>query len=144
MYNCTCMYNLHNIYCICIIFSTAFFRCYVCHATATSEIDRGRISEPSVCQNCNTSHSYALVHNRSQFTDLQIVKLQESPGTVFHSGCLHNTWIYGCFIDCSVLLQLALLAHWCTFLQLITWNLGPCCKERLCSFIYSLQAHFCS
>lgn len=57
----------------------AFFRCYVCHATTTSEIDRGRISEPSICQNCNTNHSYALVHNRSQFTDLQIVKLQESP-----------------------------------------------------------------
>lgn len=59
--------------------SQAFFRCYVCHSTAISEIDRGRIAEPSICQNCNTNHSYALVHNRSQFTDLQIVKLQESP-----------------------------------------------------------------
>ncbi|XP_028409961.1 DNA replication licensing factor mcm4-A-like [Dendronephthya gigantea] len=57
----------------------AFFRCYVCHATTTSEIDRGRISEPALCSNCNTNHSYALVHNRSQYTDLQIVKLQESP-----------------------------------------------------------------
>jgi hypothetical protein len=60
----------------------AFFRCYVCHSTMTSEIDRGRISEPALCANCNTNHSYALVHNRSQYTDLQIVKLQESPGTL--------------------------------------------------------------
>ncbi|XP_046842980.1 DNA replication licensing factor mcm4-like [Xenia sp. Carnegie-2017] len=57
----------------------AFFRCYVCQSTTTSEIDRGRIFEPSLCSNCNTNHSYALIHNRSQYTDLQIIKLQESP-----------------------------------------------------------------
>ncbi|XP_065064250.1 DNA replication licensing factor mcm4-A-like [Rhopilema esculentum] len=57
----------------------AFFRCYVCHATATVEIDRGRISEPSVCRNCNTNHSMDLIHNRCQFSDKQMVKLQESP-----------------------------------------------------------------
>jgi len=57
----------------------AFFRCYVCHATATVEIDRGRIAEPSICRNCNTNHSMELVHNRCQFSDKQMVKLQESP-----------------------------------------------------------------
>lgn len=58
----------------------AFFKCYVCGNSTTVEIDRGRIAEPTLCTNCNTNHSFALVHNRSQFTDKQMIKLQESPG----------------------------------------------------------------
>ncbi|KAI8491133.1 DNA replication licensing factor, mcm4 component [Branchiostoma belcheri] len=71
----------------------AFFRCHVCHWTTTVEIDRGRIAEPTLCRNCSTQHSMALVHNRSQFGDKQMVKLQESPGGVVeqHSMALvHN------------------------------------------------------
>ena len=58
---------------------SAFFRCYVCHETKTVEIDRGRIAEPAVCAHCQALHSSALIHNRSLFTDKQMVKLQESP-----------------------------------------------------------------
>ena len=65
----------HFVFC-----STAFFQCYVCHASVAVEIDRGRISEPTLCRNCNTNHSMVLIHNRSQYTDKQITKLQESPG----------------------------------------------------------------
>lgn len=57
----------------------AFFKCLVCSFTTTVEIDRGRIAEPTLCSNCNTNHCFSLVHNRSQFTDKQMVKLQESP-----------------------------------------------------------------
>lgn len=57
----------------------AFFKCQVCAFTTRVEIDRGRIAEPSVCKNCNTVHSMALIHNRSMFSDKQMVKLQESP-----------------------------------------------------------------
>ncbi|XP_067652856.1 DNA replication licensing factor mcm4-A-like [Haliotis asinina] len=57
----------------------AFFRCHVCSSTKSVEIDRGRISEPTLCANCNTNHSFTLVHNRSQFSDKQMIKLQESP-----------------------------------------------------------------
>uniref|UniRef100_A0A4W3HCA8 DNA replication licensing factor MCM4 n=1 Tax=Callorhinchus milii TaxID=7868 RepID=A0A4W3HCA8_CALMI len=57
----------------------AFFRCQVCAFCTRVEIDRGRIAEPSVCKNCNTTHSMALIHNRSMFSDKQMVKLQESP-----------------------------------------------------------------
>ena len=46
------------------------------------EIDRGRIAEPAVCPHCQTLHSMALVHNRSLFTDKQMIKLQESPGVL--------------------------------------------------------------
>ncbi|KAI4468348.1 dna replication licensing factor mcm family member [Holotrichia oblita] len=59
----------------------AFFKCIVCSFTTVVEIDRGRITEPTLCTNCNTNHCFTLIHNRSQFTDKQLVKLQESPGT---------------------------------------------------------------
>nr|CAD7265483.1 unnamed protein product [Timema shepardi]CAD7568690.1 unnamed protein product [Timema californicum] len=57
----------------------AFFKCIVCSFSTAVEIDRGRIAEPTLCTNCNTNHCFTLVHNRSQFTDKQLVKLQESP-----------------------------------------------------------------
>ncbi|XP_053105030.1 DNA replication licensing factor MCM4 [Hemicordylus capensis] len=57
----------------------AFFKCQVCAFTTRVEIDRGRIAEPSACKNCNTTHSMALIHNRSMFSDKQMIKLQESP-----------------------------------------------------------------
>lgn len=57
----------------------AFFKCIVCSFTTTVEIDRGRIAEPTLCSNCNTNHCFMLVHNRSEFSDKQMVKLQESP-----------------------------------------------------------------
>ena len=63
-----------------IYFSIAFFQCYVCHATKTVDIDRGRISEPAVCTNCDSLHTMTLIHNRSLFSDKQMIKLQESPG----------------------------------------------------------------
>lgn len=58
----------------------AFFKCNVCAYSITVEIDRGRIAEPTLCQQCSTNHSFTMVHNRSQFTDKQMIKLQESPG----------------------------------------------------------------
>uniref|UniRef100_A0A671F9D2 DNA replication licensing factor MCM4 n=1 Tax=Rhinolophus ferrumequinum TaxID=59479 RepID=A0A671F9D2_RHIFE len=57
----------------------AFFQCQVCAHTARVEMDRGRIAEPCVCERCHTTHSMALIHNRSVFSDKQMIKLQESP-----------------------------------------------------------------
>uniref|UniRef100_A0A8D9AE93 DNA replication licensing factor MCM4 n=1 Tax=Cacopsylla melanoneura TaxID=428564 RepID=A0A8D9AE93_9HEMI len=57
----------------------AFFRCIVCNFSTTVEIDRGRIHEPTLCTNCSTNHCFSLVHNRSHFTDKQLVRLQETP-----------------------------------------------------------------
>lgn len=51
----------------------AFFKCQICAFSTRVEIDRGRIAEPSVCKNCNTTHSMALIHNRSMFSDKQMV-----------------------------------------------------------------------
>ena len=69
----------------------AFFKCYVCQNTASVEIERGRITEPTLCTNCNTNHSFALVHNRSQFSDKQSIKLQESPGNIIMSKLQEST-----------------------------------------------------
>lgn len=51
----------------------AFFQCQVCAHTTRVEIDRGRIAEPCSCAHCHTSHSMALIHNRSLFSDKQMV-----------------------------------------------------------------------
>ncbi|KAK6340610.1 hypothetical protein TWF696_008935 [Orbilia brochopaga] len=63
---------------------TAFFRCEVCHQHQEVEIERGKILEPTRCprQVCNTANSMQLVHNRSEFADKQIMKLQETPDSI--------------------------------------------------------------
>ncbi|GMH69910.1 hypothetical protein TL16_g05278 [Triparma laevis f. inornata] len=60
------------------------FKCQVCGAARESTIDRGRISEPTTCDEngCGSRHSFALVHNRSTYTDKQLVRLQETPSEV--------------------------------------------------------------
>ncbi|XP_071785606.1 DNA replication licensing factor mcm4-A-like [Asterias amurensis] len=72
----------------------AFFRCHVCAFTMTVEIDRGRIAEPAVCRSCQTKHSMALIHNRSQFSDKQMVKLQESPDDMPAGQTPHTVILY--------------------------------------------------
>ncbi|XP_072013660.1 DNA replication licensing factor mcm4-A-like [Amphiura filiformis] len=72
----------------------AFFRCYVCSSTAVVEIDRGRIAEPAICRNCQTKHSMGLIHNRSQFSDKQMVKLQESPDDMPAGQTPHTVVLY--------------------------------------------------
>jgi DNA replication licensing factor MCM4 len=60
----------------------AFFRCSVCEQTMTADIDRGRISEPTVCPGtaCQSKNTMRLVHNRSEFSDKQVARMQETPG----------------------------------------------------------------
>lgn len=72
----------------------ALFRCSVCHSTATVEVERGRIAEPTLCTHCNTNHSYTLVHNRSQYSDKQMIKLQESPDDMPAGQTPHTVVLY--------------------------------------------------
>lgn len=62
----------------------AFFKCNVCDHTIVVENDRGIIQEPRKCprQQCNSSNSMQLIHNRSIFANKQIIKLQETPDIV--------------------------------------------------------------
>ncbi|WVF67840.1 hypothetical protein IAT40_002601 [Kwoniella sp. CBS 6097] len=64
--------------------TTAFFRCMVCQHTVQADIDRGKINEPEQCPRdlCGQRGTMSLVHNRSDFTDKQVVRLQETPDAV--------------------------------------------------------------
>lgn len=57
----------------------AFFKCIVCSFTASVEVDRGYIAEPTTCTHCNNNFCFTMVHNRSHFSDKQMIKLQELP-----------------------------------------------------------------
>lgn len=72
----------------------AVFRCSVCRYTVQAELERGRIHEPTLCQHCSTNHSFSLVHNRSRFSDKQMVKLQESPDDMPAGQTPHTVVLY--------------------------------------------------
>lgn len=61
----------------------AYFGCVICGHGQQVTIDRGRIAEPTgACPVCQTKNSHNLVHNRSVFSDKQLVRLQETPDKV--------------------------------------------------------------
>lgn len=62
----------------------AFFRCQVCNHTVKVDIDRGKIAEPTKCPRraCGSQNSMQIVHNRCNFADKQVIKLQETPDSV--------------------------------------------------------------
>lgn len=45
-------------------------------------IDRGRITEPVQCPRCMTANTMEAVHNRGQFADKQLIKVQETPDSI--------------------------------------------------------------
>ena len=57
----------------------AFFECSACQNCVVVSIDRGRINEPSSCEQCQAKYSYTMLHNRCLFTDKQVVRMQETP-----------------------------------------------------------------
>ncbi|MCJ1450824.1 hypothetical protein MMC28_001158 [Mycoblastus sanguinarius] len=63
---------------------TAFFRCQVCNHAVNVSLDRGKIAEPTRCprQACQSQNSMQIVHNRCEFADKQVIKLQETPDNV--------------------------------------------------------------
>ncbi|CAL1709698.1 unnamed protein product [Somion occarium] len=62
----------------------AFFRCLSCNHTQQVEIDRGKIDEPARCERdvCSAVGTMSLVHNRCEFADRQVIRLQETPDAV--------------------------------------------------------------
>ncbi|OCH88735.1 MCM-domain-containing protein [Obba rivulosa] len=62
----------------------AFFRCLACNHTVQVEIDRGKIDEPARCPRevCASVGTMSLVHNRCEFADRQVIRLQETPDAV--------------------------------------------------------------
>lgn len=62
----------------------AFFRCLTCSHTVQVEIDRGKIEEPARCPRdvCASVGTMLLIHNRCEFADRQVIRLQETPDAV--------------------------------------------------------------
>ncbi|KAK3904621.1 MCM2/3/5 family-domain-containing protein [Staphylotrichum tortipilum] len=62
----------------------AFFKCGVCGHSVTVELDRGKIREPTECprNRCKQKNSMQIIHNRCEFEDKQVIKLQETPDAV--------------------------------------------------------------
>lgn len=62
----------------------AFFKCSVCEHAVDVFIDRGKIAEPTRCprEACKSRDTMQIVHNRCQFADKQVIKLQETPDSV--------------------------------------------------------------
>lgn len=62
----------------------AFFRCLACNHTLQVELDRGKIAEPDRCprDTCNQIGTISIIHNRCEFADRQVVRLQETPDAV--------------------------------------------------------------
>ncbi|TFK29479.1 cell division control protein 54 [Coprinopsis marcescibilis] len=62
----------------------AFFRCLTCQHTVQVEIDRGKIEEPGRCPRdvCASVGTMTLIHNRCEFADRQVIRLQETPDAV--------------------------------------------------------------
>lgn len=58
----------------------ALFRCQQCGQENWVKNDRGRVEEPNMCPNeiCRARFSFRLVHNRSSFSNKQIIKMQAS------------------------------------------------------------------
>lgn len=62
----------------------AYFRCNVCNHSLLVGLDRGKIREPTVCPRplCDSKNSMQIIHNRCEFEDKQVIKLQETPDAV--------------------------------------------------------------
>jgi len=74
----------------------AFFECSICHQNQDVMIEDGAITEPRICpnQNCNGKNCMQLIHNRSGFSDKQLVKLQETPDSIPEGETPHTVTIY--------------------------------------------------
>ena len=62
----------------------AFFWCVTCLHTVQVEIDGGKIEEPARCPRdvCASVGTMSLIHNRCEFADRQVIRLQETPDAV--------------------------------------------------------------
>merc|ERR1719309_1109985 len=74
--------------------NSGFFQCNVCRNTAQVEVEKGRVAEPVLCPACNTNHSFTMVHNRSKFSDKQLIKLQEAPDDMAAGQTPHTVVLY--------------------------------------------------
>jgi len=64
--------------------TAAVFRCTQedCKHEVKVSLSHWTIEEPTKCELCGSSHSFQMIHNDCQFSDRQVLKLQETPELV--------------------------------------------------------------
>lgn len=74
----------------------AYFQCSICNQSQEVVIEEGEITEPTKCPNANCSGKgcMELIHNRSEFSDKQLVKLQETPDSIPEGETPHTVTVY--------------------------------------------------
>jgi DNA replication licensing factor MCM4 len=60
----------------------ATFRCIKCQKEECKYIERGKVTEPDTCSNCNGRFTFEMMHNLCMFSDKQHIKMQETPESV--------------------------------------------------------------
>ena len=80
---------------------TGFFQCILCNQTAEIMIHDGQIDEPQSCPGCKNKFCMNYIHNRCKFKDKQMVRLQETPGTIPEGETPQamTTFVYGDLVD---------------------------------------------
>lgn len=72
----------------------AYFQCSLCAQGLEVPPEDGVINEPVQCFNCQSRHSYRLVHNRCKYADKQLLKVQETPDSIPEGETPHSIKIY--------------------------------------------------
>lgn len=60
----------------------ACFKCSRCSKEEYKYIERGKITEPDHCTECNNKNTFEMIHNFCMFSDKQHIKMQETPEAV--------------------------------------------------------------
>lgn len=60
----------------------AYFECTLCHDSQIVSVHSSYIHEPLTCKHCKQKYTMQLIHNRSSFSDKQIIRIQETPDTI--------------------------------------------------------------
>eukprot|EP00127_Corallochytrium_limacisporum_P003633 Clim_evm21s151 gene=Clim_evmTU21s151 len=74
--------------------SSALYKCENCQYEVVVANEAGNIREPEVCDNCQSQRSMAIVHNRGEFKDKQLIKLQETPEHIPEGQTPHTVQLY--------------------------------------------------
>lgn len=75
----------------------AYFECRKCNANTQVVVEGGNVAEPTKCPdntNCKGNFTMQLIHNRSQFADKQLIKLQEQPDDIPEGETPHTVDLY--------------------------------------------------
>lgn len=66
------------LHCIGLAIRAATFECSTCGHEVTVNNESNRVTDPTVCSECNKKWSFVLQHNHGIYTDKQLVKMQAS------------------------------------------------------------------